>query len=1020
MRLSRLLALALSVSALWAQVSLTSNSPYTQDFDTLATTGTTNSSLPTGWTLLESGTSARANQNYAADNGNSNTGDIYSYGVTANTDRAFGALRSGTLIPTIGASFTNNTGSVITALTISYYGEQWRLGFASRAEADRLDFQYSTNATSLSSGTWLAAANLNFSARITSGTVGFLNGNDAANRTLISATITGLNIPVGATFWIRWLDYDVLNSDDGLAIDDFSLTPTTAGGAPCPTITLSPTTLPAGTVGTPYSATFTASGSTGTPYTFALTAGTLPSGLTLTGDTLAGNPNAAATFNFTITASDDRTPTACTASRLYSVNIGAPVVLTNINQIQGADLASPLLGQTVITEGIVTGRRSNGFFLQNLESSYDADPQTSEALFVFTSSAPTVSVGDSVRVTATVAEFAGTGQPAVFSTTQLTSPIITSLSTGNPLPPPVAVDATMLTPSGGFFQLEKLESMRVSFSSLTVVAPTGGNVNEVNATSTSTGFFYTVITGAPIPFREPGIQTPITAPLCAAGSGCAIPVFDGNPERIQVDDVLTGSPTLNARTGQLLENLTGILSFAFGSYQFYPDPTPTPSLTGTGIAEGTAPLPKASELTVATYNLERLYNTVDDPGSDVVVSTTAFNNRLNKLSLAIRNNLRLPDVIGFQEVENLATLQSVAARVNADAAQSGLYTAYLIEGNDVGLIDTGYLVKNTVTVSSVEQLGLTATYTSPCSGTQETLNDRTPLVLNGSVTKNGRALDFTIINSHQRSLNNIDDETSCSNGPRIRAKRRAQAEFLANYIQSRQTSNPNIKLISIGDMNGFEFNDGYVDVIGITSGNPAPATRVVEAGADLVNPNLNNFLNLIPDSTQRYSYVFEGSHQTLDHLLFTQGVAAQVTGGGYVRINADFPEVDRNDANSPRRLSDHDPGLIYVTTAQPITSGLTILRGGLTRNLTTNTWNGTLILRNTGTAPLTGPFTVTISGLPQGVTLVNAAGTSFQGSYLLSNATTIAPGGFVQLPVSFTNPSNLTINYIARAYNGAF
>src|SRR6266508_5656074 len=100
-------------------ISLTSlGSVYTQDFNTLATSGTTNTTLPIGWDLIEAGGGTRDNEQYAADNGGSTTGDIYSYGATSSTERAFGGLQSGTLIPTIGASFTNNTGSTITQLAI--------------------------------------------------------------------------------------------------------------------------------------------------------------------------------------------------------------------------------------------------------------------------------------------------------------------------------------------------------------------------------------------------------------------------------------------------------------------------------------------------------------------------------------------------------------------------------------------------------------------------------------------------------------------------------------------------------------------------------------------------------------------------------------------------------------------------------------------------------------------------------------------------------------------------------------
>ena len=98
----------------------------TQNFNTLASTGTTSSTLPAGWTFSESGTSA--NTSYGIGTGSSNTGNTYSFGSTGSTDRAFGGLRSGALNPTIGASFTNTTGDTVTSLAISYTGEQWRYG----------------------------------------------------------------------------------------------------------------------------------------------------------------------------------------------------------------------------------------------------------------------------------------------------------------------------------------------------------------------------------------------------------------------------------------------------------------------------------------------------------------------------------------------------------------------------------------------------------------------------------------------------------------------------------------------------------------------------------------------------------------------------------------------------------------------------------------------------------------------------------------------------------------------------
>ena len=196
---------------------------YTQDFDILSATGTS-SIIPNGWDFTEGGTNA--NTLYTAGTGSNNTGDTYSFGAAATTDRAFGSLRSGALIPVFGAQFTNDTGVTINSLEISYTGEEWRLGATART--DQLDFQLSTSATSLITGTWSDYNSLDFVAPTTV-TTGAKDGNAAANRTAISDTLTGLNIANGSTFWIRWQDFDVTSADDGLAVDDFSLT---AGGQP--------------------------------------------------------------------------------------------------------------------------------------------------------------------------------------------------------------------------------------------------------------------------------------------------------------------------------------------------------------------------------------------------------------------------------------------------------------------------------------------------------------------------------------------------------------------------------------------------------------------------------------------------------------------------------------------------------------------------------------------------------------------------------------------------------------------
>ncbi len=242
--LMTILALCLAIVESRGQVNLPLiNTPYSQNFDSLASSGTTNevTTLPQGWTFLETGTNA--NTTYAAGTGSGNGGNTYSFGLTG--DRALGGLLSGSLTPTLGVSFVNNTGSTITSIDILYHGEQWRLGATARA--DRLDFQYSLDAASLSSGTWIDVNELDFVSPVTAGVVGALNGNDSINSSTLSFNITGLNLEPGSTFFFRWLDVNASGADDGLAIDNFVIIP---HGLPSdqPSIVLSPSTLGFGDV----------------------------------------------------------------------------------------------------------------------------------------------------------------------------------------------------------------------------------------------------------------------------------------------------------------------------------------------------------------------------------------------------------------------------------------------------------------------------------------------------------------------------------------------------------------------------------------------------------------------------------------------------------------------------------------------------------------------------------------------------------------------------------------------------
>lgn len=219
-----ILAAAIAPAAASAQTALTTTT-YTQNFDTLASTGTSGT-LPAGWVINETGTAA--NTTYAAGDGSSNTGNTYSFGATGSTDRALGSLGSGSLESTYGVLFTNGLNSTITAFNLSYVGEQWRLG---NSTDDGLTFEYSTDATNLTNGTWVRVSALDFLPAVTSGTQGALNGNLSVNQRNLSAIISGLSIAAGGNFGFRWTDLNSGGNDHGLAVDNFALTATTAAAA---------------------------------------------------------------------------------------------------------------------------------------------------------------------------------------------------------------------------------------------------------------------------------------------------------------------------------------------------------------------------------------------------------------------------------------------------------------------------------------------------------------------------------------------------------------------------------------------------------------------------------------------------------------------------------------------------------------------------------------------------------------------------------------------------------------------
>ncbi|MBC5993572.1 T9SS type A sorting domain-containing protein [Pontibacter cellulosilyticus] len=212
-----------------AQINLTSLT-YTQNFDGMGTT--TPTTFPNGWTAVRyAGTGELgAVLTPVITDGSANSGAIYNVGTTDATDRAFGSISSNSTSVRFGAGFTNGTTSTIGTVQFAATMEQWRSG--SSATADEISaFEYSFNATGINdaNATWTALTSMDLVEKlktVTDNTA--VNGNDAANKTSISGTISGITLAPGSNLWIRWSDPNDGGSDGLYAIDDFTLTLTAA------------------------------------------------------------------------------------------------------------------------------------------------------------------------------------------------------------------------------------------------------------------------------------------------------------------------------------------------------------------------------------------------------------------------------------------------------------------------------------------------------------------------------------------------------------------------------------------------------------------------------------------------------------------------------------------------------------------------------------------------------------------------------------------------------------------------
>jgi fibronectin-binding autotransporter adhesin len=220
----------------------TSGASYTQDFDTLPATGSypltgsgpfdtdaapISAAGTEGWQFWKytGNTSAAL---FSPNNGSGTSGSTYSYGTTDSTDRALGALASGSGSYRLGLVVQNNTGETLTSFTLSYLGEQWRWGGSTNINTLVFDYSIGSSASIDSAGAFTANPDLDFASPVSAGTAGPLDGNLPENQRSVSATVGGLAWAAGDYLILRWSDTNDLGSDDGLALDNVSFTATGA------------------------------------------------------------------------------------------------------------------------------------------------------------------------------------------------------------------------------------------------------------------------------------------------------------------------------------------------------------------------------------------------------------------------------------------------------------------------------------------------------------------------------------------------------------------------------------------------------------------------------------------------------------------------------------------------------------------------------------------------------------------------------------------------------------------------
>ncbi len=586
---------------------------------------------------------------------------------------------------------------------------------------------------------------------------------------------------------------------------------------------------------------------------------------------------------------------------------------TPIHAIQGLTETSPLLGSIQIVEGVVVGDYQSGlagFYLQEEAEDQDADPATSEGIFVFDSDGdPAVSAGQIVRVQGEIGEFTSSGA----SLTQIGKLQNAAVCTGTESITPVAVTL----PVTSIASLEAYEGMLVSFP-MTLTVTEHYNLGRFGEVALSAGGRLL----NPTNVITPG--APASA-LAAQNNLSRILLDDANSVQ-NPDPIIYPNPELTAlntlRVGDTVGNLTGVLDQRFGVYRI--QPTEVISFTASNPRQA-APDAVGGTMQVASFNVLNYFLTLDsgqplcgpDKNMDCrgANSSAEFERQRTKILQAL--TAIDADIVGLIEMENTTGVEPLADIVGGlnQIAGSTVYTYVNTGVIGTDAIRVGMIYKP----AAVTPVGTFAILNSTVDPDFiDTLNRPTLAQTFHSVVDGG---EFTVAVNHLKSKG-----SSCSGDPdtgdgqgNCNGVRTQAANALAEWLAGNPTGSDDEDFLIIGDLNSYAEED------------PIRALQT-QGFTDLIK-------QFVP-AAEAYSYVFNGESGYLDHALGTSTLTSQVTDVTVWHINADEPRVlDYNvefqsaqQVNElynadPYRSSDHDPVIVGLDLAEDVLYLPSIYRG---------------------------------------------------------------------------------------------